>query len=1716
MANNVEVKVKVDDEGVTKTLDNLKKALNELPSKTAKLEIKHNIDDILQKLSKLNVDLTKLSGRKINIKINTNADDIFKQVSDALNKVSSKRVSMNVNTNVAKTALKLDTGKQSIDSMLSQLSVKINSFNGSGSNKIKSGVSFTGTKAFLRNADNVLAKVSQLEAKSNTSITIKINGEGFVEVNKQITELNNNLKQLSKYKQQKIKLNTSEYKPSLDRKPSRNERGFWQQGGAGADFSTYLLTSFGRSFKGGGATLESGANFLGNLTQMSGVVGTIARGIGLISAGLAGATLVGYGLYKVLSMTGNFLMTISKSGFDYISSLETANLSIAGTLVSMGKINDQQIEFNQALGVGSEIMKQLQLDAIATSATSKELVDTFRGLTGVGLSAGMTLDQIRQFTTVGVNAVKSMGLPSTQYLQELRDLVEGGIRPANSTLATALKLTDADIAEAKNSAEGLFTFLMRKMEGFKIASGYFPDTFEGIMSNIQEYATLASAEITKEFGSDIKEIGKWVVQLFGTITGDDKGKKFTVNPMITQFIGYLREGYDYLKNWTGEIAVMWDAMSDTKGTAETIEALKEFGNVILQLTVAVTNFTLVTLPALWDALSTNPATGWLVTGIKDTLHDLGRLIFLMDRYARVTALVSELSTGGISLDKYSEEISKIKEQINADHFNLIYTDEQEKNKQLADEKAKIQTTSEKLAKQFLPNSMEDANRQVLIEQGKTLDPNKITGASNKESDARIKASQKALKEGLAYIKSTMDRIKENFEDSLEKIDVMLYNNQVGVVEAEVLKAEAEKTKLTELNNAIQSQIDLVEKTTYKDPADKEIKLEPLRSELASNNRELQKVTEGIVSMKSSFDSFGRRIASMNAYAKGGATTSQIVPTSEAESAILKASQSTGVEYALLKAIATQESQLNQNAISEAGARGLMQLMPDTFAETMPNGNINDIFDNALAGAMYFKKMMEATGNDVKKALSAYNAGLAGNFDNAETRNYVVKVLEYLEIIREQISTTSVDIGSKVVDESKKYIGWDYGDNNFNPNQVVCTQLVIKSWTDSGIAEILKQQGKNFLDYVDEWTPTMVDKAIKQGVYHSASSGYTPKAGDIGISNDSGHAFLIGENGSFINSPQAGRKVYEGKDWKSSFPDIQGFISLADVIGRAGNALSTENLGLAKNKKDTELLNKQKEVIAKAQDIMDEYLQLFGNFGEVAKIKNKDKYDKIIKELRAEGLGSFADIAETLKKENEYAIQYRQNVHEAEKALYDLNQSAETMALSIKQGSADGAWAVERYSKYFSGGLLGQQIKDLETERDRLEKIGAMDKWKEADEKIKDIRKALIGYIDSFVQAVEDKIEYQQKLVDTNISLTTGQKQRASEQLTNLKYQEENAMLREKLKTLQVEYDEAKAKDITSAESKRLSNNIIDIQNLIRLNELLGKIPSLMEKVRISAKQAFEDGLNTFLTDGINEAESLSEAFNNMIISILKSIQKVFAQQITDQIMDSIFPQERQLTGAEEASKFKFDFKGFDLSGMQGNAQASAIQFNTAIDQTIQLLSNSFNQAFNKIQSFSTNLMGMGLGSATSSSSGYDFTFDGFQGALKKATGGFISGTGTGTSDSIPAMLSNGEYVIKASTVGKVGTGFLDLLNSGRLSNMKLPVNKFATGGLVGDVAMQTTARGTTTFAKELGTNVSNNVGLNVALVRDENEAMEHFLRSPKGEKVMLDFSRKSAGFKRRI
>lgn len=68
-----------------------------------------------------------------------------------------------------------------------------------------------------------------------------------------------------------------------------------------------------------------------------------------------------------------------------------------------------------------------------------------------------------------------------------------------------------------------------------------------------------------------------------------------------------------------------------------------------------------------------------------------------------------------------------------------------------------------------------------------------------------------------------------------------------------------------------------------------------------------------------------------------------------------------------------------------------------------------------------------------------------------------------------------------------------------------------------------------------------------------------------------------------------------------------------------------------------------------------------------------------------------------------------------------------------------------------------------------------------------------------------------------------------------------------------------------------------------------------------------------------------------------------------------------------------------------------------------------------------------------------------KGGLQKAAGGPVYGPGTSTSDSIPAYLSNGEYVIKAAAVAKYGTAMFDRLNAMR----------FADGGSVSRSTMPT-------------------------------------------------------------
>jgi soluble lytic murein transglycosylase-like protein len=117
--------------------------------------------------------------------------------------------------------------------------------------------------------------------------------------------------------------------------------------------------------------------------------------------------------------------------------------------------------------------------------------------------------------------------------------------------------------------------------------------------------------------------------------------------------------------------------------------------------------------------------------------------------------------------------------------------------------------------------------------------------------------------------------------------------------------------------------------------------------------------------------------------------------------IQETSKRYGVDYALVKAVIKAESNFDPLAVSRAGAKGLMQLMPGT-AKAL---GVSDSFhpaDNIDGGVRYLSYLLGLFNGDLQLALAAYNAGEEAVFryngipPYHETRTYVQRVLQYFQ------------------------------------------------------------------------------------------------------------------------------------------------------------------------------------------------------------------------------------------------------------------------------------------------------------------------------------------------------------------------------------------------------------------------------------------------------------------------------------------------------------------------------------------------------------------------------------------------------------------------------------------------------------------------------------------------------------------------------------------------
>ena len=227
-----------------------------------------------------------------------------------------------------------------------------------------------------------------------------------------------------------------------------------------------------------------------------------------------------------------------------------------------------------------------------------------------------------------------------------------------------------------------------------------------------------------------------------------------------------------------------------------------------------------------------------------------------------------------------------------------------------------------------------------------------------------------------------------------------------------------------------------------------------------------------------------------------------------------------------------------------------------------------------------------------------------------------------------------------------------------------------------------------------------------------------------------------------------------------------------------------------------------------------------------------------------------------------------------------------------------------------------------------------------------------------------------------------------------------------------------------------------------------------------SKNSFQTFFSDVLTMQTSFVDGLNSLLNNLFTNIVNQITAGWAASITQGALGFLMPGNSNQGDGGENNLTAFDNALLSATNSVNGLSIGASGANGVIGTSTGLLG-----AYNSIQSIVTGTTKPAEGAATtavtaaltalsaaasaasvalsaiSATSGFGFGLFSRGGVVKAAGGGSIVGAGSGTSDSIPAMLSNGEYVLTAAAVNRLGIPFLDKLNAGDFPG-------YSEGGLV--------------------------------------------------------------------
>lgn len=232
----------------------------------------------------------------------------------------------------------------------------------------------------------------------------------------------------------------------------------------------------------------------------------------------------------------------------------------------------------------------------------------------------------------------------------------------------------------------------------------------------------------------------------------------------------------------------------------------------------------------------------------------------------------------------------------------------------------------------------------------------------------------------------------------------------------------------------------------------------------------------------------------------------------------------------------------------------------------------------------------------------------------------------------------------------------------------------------------------------------------------------------------------------------------------------------------------------------------------------------------------------------------------------------------------------------------------------------------------------------------------------------------------------------------------------------------------------------------KLKDYKEKLDNFMQEV-----DAIEANQKDSLTSG-NIGQSLSDESMSFLGKILKMTPEElaadfeakkeqfanFAAYIQDAMAQATAAESQNLSIGQQWADKQKEWQT-ELGSSMGNAVSEWLTGSKTIGQAMKdmvkdLISNAI-----KLLAQWTMMWGVFMAFGSSPKAAAESANKAVFGVSRFASGGFVSGPGTATSDSIPALLSNGEYVLNAAAVRRLGVARLNGLNSGR---------GYADGGLV--------------------------------------------------------------------